>query len=74
MTILNEDADHRCFIKGDPISDRELVELMDFYKEMYVGLRALGPHFHIAWKEVHTRLMKLESYAHAREIPYTLPF
>ena len=55
------------FILGDPISNKELVILLEFYTKLEHDLQLLGPHFHFTWREVLDRQMRLEGYKTARE-------
>lgn len=73
MTPLNNLANDR-FLKGDPIADEELLDLLEFYTEMMVQLTYLGPMFHLANKEIIERRQRLESYARARELDIDTPF
>jgi hypothetical protein len=52
---------------GDALDDDELRKALRFYREMEEGLSALGPHFHLAWKEVYRTLQLLEDFAQARK-------
>lgn len=51
---------------GDGLTDSELEKGLDFFKDMAMGLRALGPNFYHAWKECNFTFMKLEGYQAAR--------
>jgi len=48
--------------KGDGLTDEELELAIDFYKEAEWRLKLLGPHFHLAWREVYFRLTAFEEF------------
>lgn len=52
---------------GDPLSDLELDESIEFYGRMESGLRLLGPHYHLAWTQVQRVLDTLQGYRSYRE-------
>jgi len=54
---------------GDPLSDDELNDAIEFYGRMESGLRLLGPHYHLAWVEVQRTYEALRSYRHHRDNP-----
>lgn len=47
---------------GDPLSDEELDEGVSFFGRLEADLRLLGPHYHLAWQEVHRTWMMLRGY------------
>lgn len=52
--------------RGDAIDDAELRQALRFYCDMEAGLKALGPHFHLAWVEVSRTSQLLDSFWRAR--------
>jgi hypothetical protein len=52
---------------GDPLSDLELDEAIEFYGKMESGLRLLGPHYHLAWIQVQRVLDTLQGYKRYRD-------
>lgn len=54
---------------GDPLTDEELNDAIDFYGRMESGLRLLGPHYHLAWVDVQRVYHELRSYRHHRDNP-----
>ena len=55
------------FNDGDALSDDELDQLIYLYTSLEFGLKLLGTHFHLAWKEVMHNLERLNSFKEARQ-------
>jgi hypothetical protein len=53
---------------GDEISDKELLELLEFYTNIEESLRFLGVKFHFAWRSCFDNKMRLEDYKIARKL------
>jgi len=46
----------------EQLSDEDLDEGIEFFGRMEAGLRALGPHYHLAWAEVHRTWQMLRGF------------
>jgi hypothetical protein len=52
---------------GDPLSDLELEEAIEFYGRMESGLSLLGTHYYLAWIEVQRVYDALRGYRRYRD-------
>jgi hypothetical protein len=52
---------------GDGLSDQELDQALEFFKDMETGLDLLGPTFHHAWKECYNIEIMLKGFKEARD-------
>jgi hypothetical protein len=52
---------------GDPLSDQELDDAIEFYSKMKSGLRLLGPHYYLPWVEVQRVFETLIGYRNYRQ-------
>ena len=55
------------FDSGDPISDQELTQLMEFYTTLEASLRALGPRWDIVRIEAYRTCQRLHGFWEARQ-------